>query len=273
MRDFDSFFENGFRFEYYRSGISTHYGHYREKKHVVPVSVLAQLFKGHSVAVINGKTYRKDPGTVTLLPPGSVTESDVTGDTLVFRWVKFNFLFDIGINLFSLYSFPTVFDAGTSLRLGRKIAQLAKCRSSNAIETIVKRKRIGWGLCEDMMPFAEKRPEFDRILSGASRLSKVFALIAERGPRAISVATLAKAANLSISRFHALFRETTGLSPHAYIAREKLKRAQELLRTTDKTLDEISLETGFYDPYHFGRQFKKMFGMPPGQYRHMDPFI
>lgn len=274
MREFDNFFENSFRFEYYQSGVATYRKHYQEKGCIAPTTtVLAQLFKGRSTAVINGKTYHKEPGIVTMLPPGTVSESDVWGDTIVFRWVQFNFLFDGETNLLSLYRFPYVFDMATSLKLGNKIAMLVKCAQiPDKMEAIVKRKKIGWGICEDIMPFAEERPEFDMILSGVPRLNGVFALIREKLRGGVSIAEMAKGANLSVSRFHVLFRETTGLPPHSYIMREKLKRGMELLKKTDKTLDEISLDTGFCDRYHFSRQFKRMFGISPGKYRHAEFF-
>lgn len=274
MNEIDALLENSFCFEYYGSWTSKCRDRHYEKEHIIHATVLAQLVRGSSNGIINGRRYNKPEGTVTMLPPGTLSGSDVRGKLLVFRGMKFNFLLGGGINLLSLYSFPFVFDMNSSLRLGRKIAQLVKCHNlPDKLAAAVRRKKIAWSICEDILPFAKKKTDFERILSGMSRLNKVFAHIREKLPGNISIEELAGTANLSISRFHVLFRETTGFSPHEYILREKLKLAGHLLKTSDKTLSEISIETGFYDHYHLGKQFKKMFGIPPGQYRYSDDIM
>jgi len=170
MNEVDAFLENGFCFEYYGSWTSKCRGRHYEKEHIIQATVLAQLVRGSSTGIINGRRYNKPEGTVTMLPPGTLSGSDVRGKLLVFRGMRFNFLLCGGINLFSLYSFPFVFDMKSSLRLGRKIAQLVKCRDlPDKLSAAVRRKRIAWSICEDILPFAKKKPDFERILSGVSR--------------------------------------------------------------------------------------------------------
>lgn len=83
----------------------------------------------------------------------------------------------------------------------------------------------------------------------------------------LSVADMARRANLSPSRFGVVFRRHFGLSPHQYFLRLRIGHAQELLRTTDLPLREIAVSCGFADVHHFSKAFKRVARLPPGAYR------
>jgi AraC family transcriptional regulator len=57
------------------------------------------------------------------------------------------------------------------------------------------------------------------------------------------------------------------LTPHAYVMRQRLLRAQELIASTDLPLIDIAAETGFADQSHFSRRFHQMTGVSPRTYR------
>ena len=81
----------------------------------------------------------------------------------------------------------------------------------------------------------------------------------------ISLETLSRIAGLS--RFHLLrvFRKETGLPPHAYLTQSRVVRAKKLMARGIPLVD-VALDTGFVDQSHLNRQFKKTYGVPPGQY-------
>ena len=83
----------------------------------------------------------------------------------------------------------------------------------------------------------------------------------------LSVADMARRADLSPSRFSVVFRQHFGLSPHQYFLRLRIEHAQELLRTTDLPLREIAVSCGFADVHHFAKAFKRITQVPPGAYR------
>ena len=81
----------------------------------------------------------------------------------------------------------------------------------------------------------------------------------------LSLADLADTAGLSVWRFATVFRQQVGLSPHRYICRLRVERAQLLMRQGMPTAIAAS-EAGFYDQSHLSRHFKVWCGMTPGQY-------
>jgi AraC-like DNA-binding protein len=82
----------------------------------------------------------------------------------------------------------------------------------------------------------------------------------------LSLAELAEMAGLSVWRFATVFRQQVGLSPHRYICRLRVERAQALIREGIPPATAAS-EAGFYDQSHLSRHFKNLCGMTPGQYQ------
>ena len=83
----------------------------------------------------------------------------------------------------------------------------------------------------------------------------------------LRIPELAKMENLSHSRYIALFREQTGLSPTAYLIGLRMRIACELLQTTDLSIGQIALTVGYSDAHFFSKLFKKYVGSSPKQYR------
>lgn len=80
-----------------------------------------------------------------------------------------------------------------------------------------------------------------------------------------SLKELAELSPFSASHFLRTFRASVGLTPHAYITQLRIERAAALLRTGIPPV-EVAVRTGFVDQSHLTRQFKRIFGITPGQY-------
>lgn len=77
------------------------------------------------------------------------------------------------------------------------------------------------------------------------------------------------AARCGMSPFHFLrrFRDTVGMTPHAFVRRARLQDAARLLLSTDLSVLVIALEAGFTDPSTFNGAFRQAFGVTPRAYR------
>jgi len=99
------------------------------------------------------------------------------------------------------------------------------------------------------------------------RVRLVKQLILDRLGEPLEVTELAQACALSRSHFSRAFKCSTGLSPHDWIRHQRIARAKQLIRNTDLTLTQISLECGFCDQAHFCHIFTRSEGINPFAWR------
>lgn len=83
----------------------------------------------------------------------------------------------------------------------------------------------------------------------------------------LTLAEMARHADLSPSHFSRLFKEQTSYSPIDYFIHLKVQHACRLLFLTSMTVREIGYALGYEDPAYFSRLFKKVVGISPVQYR------
>ncbi|AFY53702.1 DNA-binding domain-containing protein, AraC-type [Rivularia sp. PCC 7116] len=79
----------------------------------------------------------------------------------------------------------------------------------------------------------------------------------------LSLNKLAASVQMSPHYFSRLFKETTGFTPHKYVIRCRIERAQELLKQGKLSIAEIANSVGFVDQSHLNRHFKRLLGITP----------
>jgi AraC-like DNA-binding protein len=84
---------------------------------------------------------------------------------------------------------------------------------------------------------------------------------------AVNLDELASLASLSRRSFLRVFQSATGTSPLTWVIEQRINRACNLLRQTDKRVTEIAFDVGFNDSNYFTRQFRKITGLSPRNYR------
>ncbi|HEY5981534.1 MAG TPA: helix-turn-helix domain-containing protein [Microlunatus sp.] len=83
----------------------------------------------------------------------------------------------------------------------------------------------------------------------------------------ITVAELARRADLSSSRFAHLFATQVGVSPMRYLERQRMRLAEQLLDLSPRTVAEIARTVGYQDPLYFSSRFRAYTGLSPTAYR------
>lgn len=82
-----------------------------------------------------------------------------------------------------------------------------------------------------------------------------------------TLAALAAQMGLSISHFQLLYKRFFHISCIADVIESKMVYAKTLLRSTDETVSEIAERLGYENDVHFMRQFKKLMGVTPSEFR------
>ena len=104
-------------------------------------------------------------------------------------------------------------------------------------------------------------------LNAEARVSRAVRAIDRHSHAALPLGQLARQAGLSPYHFLRTFKSVTGVTPHQYVLRARLRDAAwRLAGGTDKVLD-VALDTGFGDVSHFNRAFRAEFGASPRVFR------
>jgi AraC family transcriptional regulator len=83
----------------------------------------------------------------------------------------------------------------------------------------------------------------------------------------LSLQQVAAEFGLSVSHFSRAFRVSTGLPPHQWLLRQRVRAAKQLMTVRDLPLSEIALSAGFANQSHFTRVFSAVVGVSPGVWR------
>jgi AraC-like DNA-binding protein len=83
----------------------------------------------------------------------------------------------------------------------------------------------------------------------------------------LRIADLAAHCGFGMRRFHQLFNEAFGETPHRYLQRLRLDTSIALLADSRRSLTEIALDVGFGDQSAYTHAFTRRFGLAPGQWR------
>jgi AraC-like DNA-binding protein len=99
------------------------------------------------------------------------------------------------------------------------------------------------------------------------RMSAVIADVLKSPDHPHSVQSMAETAMMSRSAFATRFRECFNETPMTFVRKTRLRRAAEMLRTTQTSIRSIASVTGFASRSHFSQTFTREYGITPSDYR------
>jgi transcriptional regulator GlxA family with amidase domain len=105
------------------------------------------------------------------------------------------------------------------------------------------------------------------VVHGDAVVLKCQTWLAEYYDQPDVVAEVARISGLPKRTFDRRFKAATGYSPLAYIQALRIEEAKQMLETDSASVDAIGREVGYEDAASFRRLFRRLAGMPPGDYR------
>jgi AraC-like DNA-binding protein len=100
-----------------------------------------------------------------------------------------------------------------------------------------------------------------------ARISSVLRRLESSEDKPRTLGELAEASSLSPYHFLRTFKAVTGVTPHQWLLRARLREAARRLGAGRERITDIALESGFEDLSNFVRSFRAEFGMSPRAYR------
>lgn len=237
--------------------------------------------KGSGYYFINGKCYDIMPGDIFVInnkePHMAVHDDDFLIQVLVFD-------IDLLWGNKGISSFLTPFFSrkeGSSHKISMKNPrqpEMAEVFEKIAVE--YSNRETGWNMSVEALLiylltlifrcYDEKQElettnsDFQKIYS---RISVVLEYISEHFAQEIKLEDLAKQVSLSHHYLCRCFKKVTGRTIFSYIEQLRIQNSCYLLKTTDMSIMEIALESGFNSVNFFNRTFKKILNITPKEYR------
>lgn len=104
--------------------------------------------------------------------------------------------------------------------------------------------------------------------SAVARVTAVVRRIERDFAAELNLAELAREARLSPYHFLRTFQSLTGVTPHQFILRRRLREAALGLASGRENILNIALDCGFGDVSNFNHAFRAEFGVSPRDFRH-----
>lgn len=236
---------------------------------------LVILSTGEAEITGGGAPLSIGPSTLAWLPPGSAARLRLQAGSRAAR-VKAG---EIGL----ARAMPTGTSAIT-LREGlhrvllQPLSETERREAASYVETIAAENfapgpgsdAITTSLLSVLLIRVWRRAAADLMLAGAmprSIIERFVLLVGQHKRDQWTVETYARQIGISRERLGAAISRATGLSPQAYIHRELLADARDLLVNSSLQVTEIAFRLGFQDPGYFNRFFTRHEGVSPGRFR------
>lgn len=235
------------------------------------------LFSGYKIGYINDRTFRYDANEYLLLTVPlpfecetfATAEAPLAGlrlDVDIFQLQEL--LMDIGEDpLFR----PAMAENGiNSATLSEEILCAAE-RLLDVMERPLDARILGKQIIREMLYHVLTGPRGGALMALVSRqthfsqISRVLKRIESQYTETLSVDQLAAEANMSLSAFHHNFKSVTSTSPLQYLKAYRLHKARMMMAHDGLKASAAAMQVGYESASQFSREFKRFFGLTPGE--------
>ncbi|MFG0515054.1 AraC family transcriptional regulator [Kluyvera intermedia] len=235
------------------------------------------LFSGYKIGYINERTFRYDANEYLLLTVPlpfecetfATEEAPLAGLRLDVDILQLQeLLMEIGED--TLFR-PGIAESGiNSATLSDEILCAAE-RLLDVMEHPLDARILGKQIIREMLYHVLTGPRGGALMALVSRqthfsqISRVLKRIEGQYTETLSVDQLAAEANMSLSAFHHNFKSVTSTSPLQYLKAYRLHKARMMMVHDGLKASAAAMQVGYESASQFSREFKRYFGMTPGE--------
>ncbi|MEB4677244.1 AraC family transcriptional regulator [Enterobacteriaceae bacterium G50] len=235
------------------------------------------LFSGYKIGYINERTFRYDANEYLLLTVPLPFECETFAtEAAPLAGLRLNvdilqlqeLLMDIGED--ERFQ-PAMAASGiNSATLSDEILCAAE-RLLDVMERPLEARILGKQIIREMLFYVLTGPRGGALLALVSRqthfsqISRVLKRIESQYTENLSVDQLAAEANMSLSAFHHNFKSVTSTSPLQYLKTYRLHKARMMMVHDGLKASAAAMQVGYESASQFSREFKRYFGITPGE--------
>ncbi len=227
----------------------------------LPFICLIRTISGNAVLKTKEKSFLLFPGSMLIVNYNDIKEYYPVNGSWGYSW--YNFVCDEPIPYLKhniIYDVP--YNQNEEIKNGEIFHLLRMYSDINYSISNTLLKEIIYSYIKYL--FVESRLE---NVQHYNEINEVLDFINNHIVQEISVKDLAEKCYLSERQFRNVFKKITGSSPKNYICNRRLEYAGWLLKTTNMSIVEISIDMHYSSPYQLSREFKKLFGVSPREYK------
>lgn len=235
------------------------------------------LFSGHKIGYINERVFRYDPNEYLLLTVPLPFECETFATEAVpLAGIRLNIdilqlqelLMDIGED--ELFR-PSMAASGINSATLTDEILCAIERLLDVMERPLDARILGKQIVREILYHILLGPGGGALLALVSRqthfslIGRVLKRIESQYTENLSVDQLAAEANMSVSAFHHNFKSVTSTSPLQYLKSYRLHKARMMMIHDGMKASAAALRVGYESASQFSREFKRYFGVTPGE--------
>jgi len=157
---------------------------------------------------------------------------------------------------------------------GAGAADLAALLVDKHVAHSAARKSLNVLLFDNPRAASATQPAPPGVPTGSdSRVRRATLLMEQNVADPLPIADIAERVGASVRQLDRLFRAELGRGPSATYRAMRLEAGRWMLERTSRPVADIATQTGFVDGAHFSREFRKMLGRSPSNWRKQTPSI
>lgn len=225
--------------------------------------------RGHYEFYFEGSHERVSAGSLVLINPGEVHSGyslDEQGWSYRAFYPGITLMRQIAYEITGedwhtpTFAYPGVIDPELSRQLGTLHRAIEQCRTRLTKDILL---REAMGLL--IQKHARNKPENLQHKSDNRAVAIAQDYIQSYYAEDVSLDDIANEAGFSPYYLSRMFKSEVGLPPHKYLIQVRIQRAKALL-SSGMPIANVAVEVGFADQSHLTKWFKRVVGVPPGQF-------
>lgn len=225
------------------------------------------LKKGSSSILIDDKIFNLQPNDLVLLPSGVMHKTMYFGHTnqrIVIAFTQDYIPSHLNNVLEDIWNIPAF--RITNQELVKKLFDNISREVNDDNE--ISKELLKCYLTELLIHVARNKKNFiSEQTNSSSPIIRSMDYILEHYDSNITLEFLADFSGYTKNYFSKIFKDVIGIGYKEYIILTRLKVAEKLLKTTNKSIREIATECGFNDSNYFSTVFQRKYGIAPTNYR------
>jgi AraC-like DNA-binding protein len=256
------------------------YGQNVDGLHFHNLLEIGYCYWGNGQLILDETSYRFSGDMISIIPKNFPHTTKSDSNTIA----KWEYIYiDIESFLYSLYDKNSIFVEHLIHRINKKAYFIDSYQNellAQQVQSILEEMRFQRELYVEsvqgllftlLLQIARMDPYISNTMKPSqtkvSQIQHALDYVKDHYFTNIPIETLAEACHISETHFRRLFGTTMNMSPVEYINLVRVEKACELMKKNQDSMADIAVKVGFQTVSTFNRNFKKIFGVSPYQWK------